>query len=57
MLHGVTVEKLWTTATSGFARAAASNPAAWSMARAGARFGPSTISRDGNLVEVMNEHL
>jgi hypothetical protein len=54
MLHGVTVEKLCTIAMSGFASAAASNPAAWSMALAGARDGPSTISRDGNLLELIS---
>src|SRR4051812_17961337 len=49
MLHGVTVDQLLTIAIMGLASASASNPAAWSIARAGARAGPSTISRDGQL--------
>ena len=53
MLQGVTVEKLCTMAMSGFASAEESNPAAWSIARAGALAGPSTISRDGSPLEVM----
>src|SRR5258708_22256129 len=41
------------TATSGLESADASKPAARSIARAGARVGPSTISRDGNPLDVI----
>jgi hypothetical protein len=44
-------------AMSGFDSALSSKPAAWSIARAGALAGPSTISRDGSPFEVMEKHL
>ena len=43
-LHGDTFDHVCTTATSGFAIAAASRPVAYSIARAGARSGPVFIT-------------
>ena len=54
MLHGVTVEKLWTIATSGLASASSSKPAAWSIARAGrARGALDHLARRQMLLKLM----
>src|SRR3990170_3443347 len=42
-------------ATSGLASASSSKPAARSIALDGARAGPSTISRDGNALETIDQ--
>ena len=42
MLHGVTIDQVEATPTTGFRKSASEKPTARSMARLGARSGPST---------------